>query len=100
MSNKQIEENIKAHSPSELLEGEVLVESKHGLPPEQDERRLAKLLDPGVDQADSVPKGTDKVKDSRGYLRLRGLLPGGVLVRHLVVAEESLADGGLVTILP
>ena len=93
------EQSCDVHNTSELLKGQILVESQHGLPPEQDERRLAQLLDPGVDQADSVPKGTDKVKDSDGYLRLRSLLPRGVLVRHLVVAEESLTDGGLVTVL-
>ena len=43
-------------------EGEVPVEAKNGLAPKEDERGLVQALDPVVDQGDSVPEGTKKVR--------------------------------------
>ena len=85
---------------SQLLEVEVLVEAKHSLFPEEDERRVLHLPDPVVDEAHGVSKSTDNFKAADNNLQLGSLLECWVLVRLLVVIEECLNGRRLIGILP
>ena len=69
---------------------EVPVQSKDGLPPEEDERGLVQTLDSVVDERDRVSKSTEKVNDEEGYLRFRGLDVLRILILALVIAEKQL----------
>ena len=47
---------------SQPLEGEVLEEAKHSLPPHQDEGRLIHAQHSTIDKPDRVPKRTARVR--------------------------------------
>ena len=55
---------------SELLEGEVLEEAEHRLPPHQQVGWLVHLKNAAVDQLDGVPERTDRVSHMIGTYSL------------------------------
>ena len=64
---------------SEPLEGEVLEEPEHSLPPHQEDCRSPQLQDAVVDQPHGVPKRTEEVNEESLHLRLASFQPLGVL---------------------